>query len=35
VKLSGLDTFARHLVLFERADGLRRIRVRAGRGTTT
>jgi oligopeptidase B len=31
VKLSGLDTFARHLVLFERADGLRRIRSRAGR----
>ena len=29
VKLSGIDTFARHLVLFERAEGLRRIRVRS------
>lgn len=28
VKLSGVDVFARHLVLFERAEGLRRIRVR-------
>jgi len=29
VKLSGLDTFARHLVLFERVDGLRQIRIRS------
>ncbi|MBW3611221.1 MAG: S9 family peptidase [Actinobacteria bacterium] len=29
VKLSGVDVFARHLVVFERAEGLRRIRVRA------
>ncbi len=29
VKLGGLDTFARHLVLFERVDGLRQIRVRS------
>ncbi len=28
VKLSGFDVFAGHLVLFERAEGLRRIRVR-------
>ena len=28
VKISGLDVLADHLVLFERADGLRRIRVR-------
>ncbi|HWH35952.1 MAG TPA: S9 family peptidase, partial [Acidimicrobiales bacterium] len=28
VKLSGVDVFARHLVFFERAEGLRRIRVR-------
>ena len=28
VKLSGIDVFAGHLVLFERAEGLRRIRVR-------
>jgi oligopeptidase B len=27
VKLSGIDVFAEHLVLFERADGVRRIRV--------
>ena len=29
VHLSGIDVFADHLVLFERADGLRRIRVRS------
>ncbi len=29
VKLSGIDVFAGHLVIFERAEGLRRIRVRA------
>lgn len=29
VKLSGVDVFAGHLVLFERAEGLRRIRVQA------
>jgi oligopeptidase B len=28
VKLAGIDVFARHLVLFERAEGVRRIRVR-------
>jgi oligopeptidase B len=28
VKLSGIDVYADHLVLFERADGVRRIRVR-------
>ena len=28
VKLSGIDVFADHLVLFERAEGLRRIRIR-------
>jgi oligopeptidase B len=28
VTLSGIDVFARHLVLFERAEGVRRIRVR-------
>jgi len=29
VKLDGVDLFARHLVLYERADGMRRISVRA------
>jgi oligopeptidase B len=33
IKLSGIDVFRDHLVLFERADGIRRIRVRRLAGT--